>query len=310
MTAASIERALAACEGWLADQDSPETAIVAHEAGSAGPSDGARRWIGRIIHQQDSTGGWDGDLLRTAESLLTIQELRKAAGLTEQDPGIGRAHDWLRSRRSAAGTWADGCSPERHSVALCHHAIGGFFSPGPPEVPFPEARLRCGARLVSDSEVRLVASTTALRCTMMWGITGRDNQLHLSALRRLVRVWGEGPTLPDLSTGALLAAIHALIGSTVEEDTAMAEWGLRLVGGKQRGDGSWVETDAFQALEVIGAAVDAGIAPDRTRRALWHGARLLIASQQADGSWGPGHGPRRALIAWRTFRRVNPDGSD
>jgi hypothetical protein len=66
----------------------------------------------------------------------------------------------------------------------------------------------------------------------------------------------------------------------------VAELGLRLVGGKQRGDGSWVETDAFQALDVIGRAADAGIDPERMRRSLWHGARLLIASQQADGSWG------------------------
>lgn len=307
MTTASIARALTACETWLVAQDAPEAAIAAHEARSAESDAGARRWIGRIIHQQDPAGGWDGDLLRTAESLLTIQELREAAALAEQDPGVGRAHDWLRSRRGVAGSWADGCSPERHRLALCHHAIGGFFSPGPPDVPCEEARLRGGARLVSDSEVRLVASTTALRCTMAWGVTGRDNQLHLSALRRLVRVWAEGAALPDLSTGALLAAVHALIGSSAEDDRAMAEWGLRLIGGKQRGDGSWVETDAFQALEVIGAAVDAGVAPDHTRRALWHGARLLIASQQADGSWGPGHGPRRALIAWRTFRRVDPE---
>jgi hypothetical protein len=69
-----------------------------------------------------------------------------------------------------------------------------------------------------------------------------------------------------------------------------------------------VETDAFQALDVIGAAADAGIAVDRMRRALWHGARLLISSQQNDGSWGPDHGARRALIAWRTLRRVRPDG--
>ena len=61
-----------------------------------------------------------------------------------------------------------------------------------------------------------------------------------------------------------------------------------------------------RAAEVFGTALDRGVSDERSRRALWHGARLLIASQQADGSWGKAHGARRALIAWRTFRRLEP----
>lgn len=304
MTAASVERALEAAEEWLTDQDAPEAELAAHEAGGAGSDAGAKRWIARILSEQDADGSWGGDLLATAHSLLTIHELRTAAGVKEQDPGLGRAQDWLRSRRGAPGTWADGCSPVRHRQGLCHHFVGGFFSPAPPDAELTDSRMPCGARLLGDAEVRLVSSSLALRCMVAWGVGGRDERLHMEALRRLIRVWGE-PPLERLSTGALLAAIHALAASDHDDDRASAEWGLRLVGGKQRGDGSWVETDAFQALDVMSAAADAGIAPEQMRRSLWHGARLLIASQQNDGSWGRDHGPRRALIAWRTFRRVH-----
>jgi hypothetical protein len=305
MTLASTDRALAASEAWLLGQDAPESVIVAHEAGVADSAADARRWIARILAEQGSDGSWGEDLLWTAEALLTVRELRSAASVIEQDPGIGRAHDWIRARRGVPGTWADGCTPARHEQGLCHHYIGGFFSPAPPDLAYEEARLRCGARLVGDAEVRLAGSVAALRCVLGDGRSGRDDRLHLSALRRLVRVWDDGPP-EGLSTGALLSAILALVESAEPEDRETAEWGLRLVGGKQRGDGSWVETDAFQALDAMGAAAAAEIATERMQRALWHGARLLIASQQKDGSWGPDHGTRRALIAWRTLRRVVP----
>lgn len=303
MSPSSTDRALGASEAWLLEQDAPEAAILAHEAGVAESNADAKRWVDRVLNDQGPDGSWGGDLLWTAEALLTVQELRSAGRVVELDPGIGRAHDWIRERRGLRGTWADGCTPTRHDQGLCHHFIGGFFSPAPPDAPYDEARLRCGARLVGDAEIRLAASVTALRCVLGDGRSGRDDRLHLSALRRLVRVWGQGAP-EGLSTSALLTAILALVESGDPEDLETAEWGLRLVGGKQRGDGSWVETDAFQALDVMGTAADAGIDAERMRRALWHGARLLISSQQSDGSWGPDHGPRRALIAWRTLSRV------
>lgn len=294
---------MSATRSWLLEQHAPEAAIVAHEAGAAASDEDARRWIGRLLDDQEPAGSWGGDLLATAEALLTIGELRAAAGVVEQDPGVGRARDWIRARRGVPGSWAEGCSPDRHRLGLCHHFVGGMFSAAPPEVLLPEARLRCGARITGDAEVRLVASTTALRCALGWDTAGRDEQLHLAALRRLVAAWDSEPPA-ELTTTALLAAIHALAASEAEEDREAMARGLRLLAGKQRGDGSWVETDAFQALDVIGAAADA--APERTLEMLWHGARLLVASQQPDGSWGRDHGARRALIAWRTFSRVDP----
>lgn len=301
----SLARAVAAAQAWLSSTGQPEAAIAAHESGAADSDEYARRWVDRLLDQQEPSGSWGGDVIATAEALLAVQELRAAAGLLERRPEINRALDWLRARQGVAGAWTDGCSPDRHQRGLCHHFMGGFFSPGPPEVPQPEAWLRNGLHLRGDAEVRFAASAVALRCVLRWGSGGADARLHLEGLRRVLSLWAEGPPA-GLSTASLLAAAHALIFSSDRADQEAAERGLRLIAGKQRGDGSWVEADAFQALEVFGAAADAGLDLDRTRRALWHGARLLIASQQSDGSWGREHGARRTLIAWRTFRRLEP----
>lgn len=305
MTAESVQRALAACQAWLAEQDAPEAIIAAHEAGITSSSDGARRWVRGIIQDQDHAGSWGNGLLDTAAALLTIQELRLAAGLVERDPAINVALDWLRGRQNVSGTWTEGCTPERHERGFCHHFMAGFFSPGPPDAPCEEASLRGGLRLAGDPEIRFAGSAVALRCMLLWDAGGSDVMLHLAGLRRVVSGWTDHVP-PGLTTGSLLAAAHALLLSPDLDDRAAADAGLRVVAGRQRGDGSWVDADAFQALEVFGTAVDAGVAAERSRRALWHGARLLIASQQADGSWGKAYGPRRALIAWRTFRRVDP----
>lgn len=309
MSVASLDRSLAAAQAWLAERESPETAVASHEAGLAEGQADAKRWIHGLLVEQGVDGSWDGDLLRTAESLLTIQELRRSAGLLEQDPSLGLALDWLRRRQGAPGAWTDGCSEDRHRLGLCHHFMGGFFSPGPPEVPFEEARLRSGSPVRGDREVRFAASAVALRAGLAWERRSGDTALHLEGLRRIVRLWSEHQPV-GLSTTAILAAVHALIEAGTPQDDAAATQGLLAVAGKQRGDGSWVDADAFQALEVFGAAVDRGVAQDRTRRALWHGARLLISTQQSDGSWGPETGPRRALIGWRTFRRVDPPATE
>lgn len=298
-----MERAAAAALRWLDAQDSPESAIAAHEAGTAGSDEEARRWVRRLLDEQGPEGGWAGDLGSTARTLLTIRELRDAASLREQDPGVGRALDWLRGRRGAPGAWTDGCSGDRHARGLCHHFAGGFFAPGPQETTFGEGRLHAGAGVTGDAAVRFVASVTALRALLAWNEPGPDGRLHLAVLRRLMDLWSEGEEVA-LPATALLEAVHALIHSPVEDDRAAAERGLLLAAGRQRGDGSWVDLDPFHALEVFGAAAGAGIAAERAGRALRHGARLLTSSQQTDGSWGRDQGTRRALIAIRTIRRV------
>ncbi|HSH45435.1 MAG TPA: hypothetical protein VK966_06250, partial [Longimicrobiales bacterium] len=248
-------------------------------------------------------------LLATARTLLVIHELRTAAGLEERPPEVGAALDWLRGRQGAPGAWTDGCTDDRHRHGYCHHFAAGFFSPGPPETDLGEVWLSSGVPLTGDDEIRFAVSTVALRAMLAWNAGGTDALLHLAVLRRVVGDWARGQPPASLSAAGLLAAVQALLASRQPEDLEAAERGLHLVAGKQRGDGSWADTDAFQALEVLEAADRSGAADAVTRRAFTHAARLLIASQQSDGSWGRAHGPRRALIGWRTLRRLEfPEG--
>lgn len=308
MTSGSVERALEAAQRWIEAQDAPEAVIAAHDAGRAVDPDSAKRWVRRILADQDAGGSWGGGLLATAEALRTLAEIRAAASLGEQDPGIGRAIDWLRARRGVPGAWSDGCTKERHRAGTCHHFLGAFFSPAPPEVPQERVRLRSGAHASGDAEVRFVASACALDAILQWVEPSRDARLHLEGLRRVVGLWPDAPPT-ELSTVSLLSAIKPLIRSTAEEDRRAAERGLRTLAGRQRGDGSWVDTDPFQALEVFSLSESAAVDPERSRRALWHGARLLIAAQKSDGSWGGEEPVGRAFIAWKTLRRVDPRAS-
>lgn len=317
MTVDSVGRSLAAARRWLNAQDAPEALIAECLVRGESEADAAlepelqergRRWIRRILEAQEPAGCWQGDLLKSASALIAIQEIRRAAGLREVDPGVGRGLDWILARRGVPGAWSDGCSPERHQRGFCHHFAGGFFSPGPPEVPLQDAMLPSGAVARGDAEVRFVASTMALRCLMEWQEPGTDARLQLESIRRVVLAWPEDPP-HELGITAFLGGIRTLLLSPDPEDREAAERGLRVLAGKQRGDGSWVETDPFQALEVFATAAFMGVAPERTHRALWSGARLLIATQHEDGFWGGDQTPRRALIACRTLQRVDPGGA-
>ncbi len=304
MTRVDIDRTMDAALAWLVSRDSPEAIIAGYEAGVATDPKDARRWVGRVLADQDAAGAWGGDLTATAHALLDIMEIRTAAALREQDPGIGRALDWLRARRGVPGAWTDGCTPTRHRRGTCHHFLGGFFSPAPPEASLESAPLRSGARVIGDSPARFIASLAALECHLSWQRDTADIRLHLEGVRRVASLWPESPP-HDLTLACFLAAVRVLMRSPVEEDREEARRGVLLVSGKQRGDGSWVEIDPIQALELFRAADALGVAPEQARRALVHGADLLQSTQSDDGSWGGEAPERRALIAWRTLRRVS-----
>ncbi len=303
MSVDALTEALAAAETWLFDRDAPESVIGRAEAGLPEREDGdAARWVRRIVHLQSADGSWDGELTATAKALLTVRELMDARGLRERAPGIGRALDWLQARRRVPGAWTDGCSPDRHRLGICHHFMGGFFSPAPPAVPV-EAVLRTGAAARSPREARFLASATALRSLLAWRHSpGTDSRLHLQGLRHVVHRWSE--PIPELSPAGLLAAVHALLGSTEPEDRAAAEHGLGIVAGRQRGDGSWVGADPFQALEVFLSAEVEGVCTDACHQAIWHATRLLVSTRNTDGHWGTDAAERRVLIACRALRSV------
>lgn len=296
------DRYAEAAMAWLAEQDAPEAAIAAHEFDVAESKADAQRWVRRVL-AGERDGAWDADIVATAHALDTVRELQRAASLPARPPAIGRALDWLRSRRGEPGTWTDGCDPDRHREGFCQHFAGGFFSPGAADSTLDEILIAPGINVVGDSQVRFVTSALTLRCLLLWRGAGTDARLHLEVLRRLVARWPHGPPA-GLGTTALLAALQALIASGDELDREAADQGIRVVAGTQRGDGSWADADPFHALAVFDDAATARVGGERATNALEHGAQLLRASQRADGSWGSDYGPRRALIGLRTLRRA------
>lgn len=299
-----ISRAVEAALVWLRTRDAPESAIAAHEADRDASVEDARRWV-RWIVDGERNGAWDDELSATLRSLRLLRELREAASLREQDPAIGRALDWVRGRQGVAGAWTDGCAPTRHRQGFCHHFAAGFFSPAPPDAILGPLDLLSGARTAGEAETRFILSAGALRCVLLWRGPGTDDRLHLQTLRRVVARWSDARP-EGLTTNGLLGAVHALLASSHEADREVAAHGLFAVAGMQRGDGSWADADPFHALDVFHAAAEVGVGGERVATALDYGARLLVAAQHSDGSWGPEHGPRRALIALRTLRGSGP----
>ncbi|MFW5947062.1 MAG: hypothetical protein ACOCUW_01105 [Gemmatimonadota bacterium] len=299
-----VERAVAAAADWLIRQDEAEAAIASHEIGRAKSDEAARRWVRRVL-SAERDGTWGDELPATLRALLTIHELRQAAGLREQDPAIGRALARVRRRTRVPGAWTGGCSPARHRLSFCHHFAGGFFSPGPPDVELSDVTLPTGVRVDCDAEARFALSCAALRSVLLWRGAGTDARLHLHVLGRLVDRWEAlEPELDGLTTTALLAGLHALILSDRPADRDVAARGLERAAGRQRGDGSWADADPFHALAVYGDAADRGIGSARVGATLEHGTRLLVATQREDGSWGTDNGARRALIGLRALLRV------
>lgn len=301
----SIQRGLALVEAHLRDSDRPEGLLARSEAGIARPEDAAAldAAITATLQAQHDDGSWGGGLLDTAEALLHLHELRSALPGRRTTRGraqIRRALDWIRSRRGVPGRFSDGCDPERHELAVCHHFLAGFFSPAPPEPPLEELRLACGAPVVGDRNARLVASCVALQAKLRWKRHGRDVDLHLEGLRRIIALAGQHPGL--VSPPAFIAALAAVAEAPGRENRQAAANGIALLISSQRGDGTWPDADLFHVLEFLervarGRRVRAEL-DGALRRAAFH----LAASLQEDGTWGQQAGTRRTLIGWRALR--------
>ncbi|HEY8468787.1 MAG TPA: hypothetical protein VIL18_04050 [Longimicrobiales bacterium] len=301
----SIQRGLALVEAHLRDSDRPEALLARAEAGIARPEDAAAldAAITATLKAQHDDGSWGGGLLDTAEALLHLHELRSALPGRRTRRGraqIARALDWIRSRRGLPGRFSDGCDPERHELAVCHHFLAGFFSPAPPEPPLEELRLVCGAPVVGDRNARLAASCVALQAKLRWKRYGRDVDLHLEGLRRIIELAGQHPGL--VSPPAFIAALAAVADAPGKENRQAAANGIAMLISSQRGDGTWPDADLFHVLELLERTARRRRVPAELDAALRRAAYHLAASLQEDGTWGQQAGARRTLIGWRALR--------
>ena len=297
MTREIFERALERTARNLFASVTPESVLARSEEGRADEALAAAV-LTDLLEAQQEDGSWNGDIVRTAESLLVVHELQLPAGGEAAQRGVA----WLRARQDQPGRYGDGCDEERHRMGLCHHFLAGTFAAAAPGVPVSGITLASGARIEGDGPARLAASALALHAVLVWGARSSAIDLHVEALCRMVLSragWQDEicpPTTLLVVLGALLNAPH-----TAATEAAWTR-GLDLTARAQRADGTWPGADTFQATEILLLALRAGRSHERVEGALTRVARLLATSQQRDGTWGRETGPRRTHAAWRVFR--------
>ncbi len=306
VTPQTLERALARLEAGFLGTPGAEALVARREAGGPASKDGraAVAHVKAVVEAQEEDGSWRGSLVATVESLLLLRELLGAERPAAVDGAVARGLAWLRRLRGGPGRYGDGCSPERHRLGVCHHAVGGFFAPAPPLATGEELVLPCGARFPAGSAARLAASCTALRVCLRWGVFGPDTELHLDGLRRLLELDPRG------ANGLVpLEALPAVLVTLLEvpdrpELSEVTARGISRLTQMQRADGSWPELDALYILEALLAAADAGFGGPAIDAAIRRGAGLLAVTQRQDGQWERNATARRSLIGWRALRHA------
>ena len=259
--------------------------------------------IGDVAHEllahQSADGSWGGSLAVTSEALLLLSDLQVPAHFVA---AVARATQWLRQRRTAAGRYSEGCSPEMHERGLCEHFAGGFFSPGPADRDFSGTRLASGLIFRSDRDARLGLSCLALRAVRRWGNPSFDDLLHLRVLARMASQALRNGAQP-LAMAPLIEVLSALTSAPRRGEFIHSLHGaLTRLAGMQRADGSWPDADPFHVADIFLLAVHSGYGSPVFDAALARTAEVFAITQHADGSWGPDDGPARLLTAWRTLR--------
>jgi hypothetical protein len=308
-----LERALDRCRARLASLTAPE-ALLEEEGPpyTVATRSAAGRWAFELCAHQQPDGSWSGDLSRTGEVLLLLGEMAPLNASAEVMNAVRRATDWIRSRQGEPGRFGDGCAPDRHAAGTCHHYLGGFFSPGPPDRAHTGLRLSCGARIESEADARLAASCLALRALLRWGHRGTNATLHLNMLRRLIAGEPRWLTSGGLEPAARLTAVASLLEANRSGDRPVIEIFLRVLTQAQRADGSWPNADVFQVLQLLEDAAARNFSPELLAPPIRRAVGALVSAQHANGSWGPDTRPRQLLIAIRSLRRLvrQPAGDD
>lgn len=280
-----------------------EAVIARREAGRSLPADAsyAESLVAELGRHQTADGSWGRSLLRTAEALLLILDL------TPEPSGPGRVMaaaglEWIRGRQNAPGVFAEGCSPGRHTLGLCHHFLSGFYSPAPRTTNLAGTALANRAKFPSDNVARLGVSCVALQAVQRWRAGDAKSGMHRAGLRSIV-AGASTETASVITMSAYAAAVVALAeGPSNPEDDEVVVTGLDRLGSGQRADGSWPNADPFHVLDVVVRSRQLGYGAAPADAALVRAAGMLTLLQRPDGGWGREMGPERTLIGWRTLR--------
>ncbi len=236
-------------------------------------------------------GSQGGDLVATAWLAWELMDLRTPAG----SPLVRRPVAWMLGRQDKDGAYGLGCTPRRHELKLCEHAIGGFFSYRSSGRTIRRLTLPTGAAVTSDQGARFLASCFALRSVLRAGEESRTLvRRHVGSLLALPKMWDTwgGMWAPTMTVGALAAIAWAPPPFRGQLPILAEHLALN-----QRPDGSWRNLDIVHAVDALGA-----VPLPQAKEAVALAAPRLARAQSPKGTVGGGpYAEERTLVAVRAW---------
>ena len=236
-------------------------------------------------------GSVGGDLVATAWLAWELLDL----GTPSSAHVVHRPVTWILGRQEKDGAYAEGCTPRRHELKLCEHAIGGFFSYRSSGRTIRRLTLPTGAAVTSDQGARFLASCFALRTVLRAGQEERTLvRRHVGSLLALPKMWDSwgGLWAPTLTVGALAAIAWA--PSPFRGQLPILSEHLAL---NQKPDGSWRNLDIVHAVDALVA-----VPLPQAKEAVALAAPRLAKMQSQKGTVGAGpYAEERTLVALRAW---------
>lgn len=238
-----------------------------------------------------SDGSVGGDLVATAWLAWELMDL----GAPIAAHSVHRPVAWILGRQEKDGAFAEGCTPRRHELKLCKHAIGGFFSYRSSGRTVRRLTLPTGAAVTSDQGARFLASCFALRTVLRAGQEERTLvRRHVGSLLALPKMWDAwgGLWTPTLTVGALAAIAWAPPPFRGQLPILSEHLALN-----QKPDGSWRNLDIVHAVDALAA-----VPLPQAKEAVALAAPRLAKMQALKGTVGSGpYAEERTLVALRAW---------
>ncbi len=285
----AIERAAA----YFAERDNRQGVVARRLLGAS--REGDERLTEALLRERRARlradGSVAGDLVATAVLGWELMDL----GAPRDAPAVKKSVAWILGRQEKDGAFGRGCTPRRHELKLCEHAIGGFFAFRSAGRTIRRVTLPTGASVTSDQGARFLASCFALRTVLRAGEEHRTLvRRHVGSLLALPRMWDSwgglwAPTLTVAALAAIAWAPHPFRGQLpiLAEHLAL----------NQKPDGSWRNLDIVHAVDALVA-----VPLPQAKEAVALAAPRLAKMQTQKGTVGAGpYAEERTLVSLRAW---------
>jgi hypothetical protein len=287
----AIREAIEAAEEFFRDRESRCGVIARRILGRRRPADDDLQdhLVRERRRRTRMDGSVGGSLVDTAWLAWEFLEL----GCPPDHAAVLRTIGFVTSRQDAPGHFAEGCTERTHEAHVCHHFLGGFYSPTSRDVAVAPLSFPSGLVVAGEEQARFATSCFALRSALRGGEERRAAVVrHIQALLTLDVLWearsDEWPL--DLA----FFGLGALAFAPLEARSKVAPLLARILE-RQADDGSWPGADPWHALDMVLA-----VPGERVRAAVRKAVSSILAVQDAEDALGGEH-EERTFIALRAL---------